>query len=392
MSGCGDGVIDTARGRCDDGNLIATLRPGCQADCDTFTASAATASSTPGRGLRRGCGQQRAARPPPAGPIASCPAAATTWWTTGERHATDLATLIDGDHAAQEPQLAHSRSDGDGIVDAGEVCDEGYGQQRVARRHLPDRLSAAHRCGDGVIDTARGRCDDGNLIATVLPVVRPIATPSPRLRRRHRRRQAEECDEGAANSELPDRHLSDRLSAVGLRRRRHRRPASASATDLATLIDGPDGCQERQIARNSGLTATASSTPARPSATRVSVTNSELRRRSPVVTDCRAARVDDATASSIPARSATGRQPDRRRRLPGRLLHSRSAATASRSTPGEVCDEGAANSELPDAALPDRLPVVRLTATASSIPIEDVRRRQRDRRLTSCQADCALPV
>ena len=170
-------------------------------------------------------------------------------------------------------------------------------------------------------------CDDGNLDRrrwlSGYDLQRSPVCGDGIAHRRHRHRPGRDDETcGQHRDAATGRHLSATdLSAVGLRRRRGGQPGrgmrrwrgqlghdsgrlshrllesdlSATtwsttgerhATDLATLIDGDHAPQERQIARNPGLTATASSTPARPSATRVSVTNSELRRRSPAVTDC----------------------------------------------------------------------------------------------------------
>jgi cysteine-rich repeat protein len=189
---CGDGVVDTGE-TCDDGLLNSDATPdACRTTC-----------------LPAGCGD---------GTVDTgeqCDDGAANSDTTPNACRTACVSPVCGDGVVDAGELcddgnttggdgcsATCSSDtcGDGVVDALEECDDGAANSDTAPDACRTSCLAAF-CGDGVMDTGEA-CDDGNASSTDACVGACVAAT---CGDGFVQAGAEECDEGAANSDTaPD--------------------------------------------------------------------------------------------------------------------------------------------------------------------------------------------
>ncbi|MEZ4366296.1 MAG: DUF4215 domain-containing protein [Kofleriaceae bacterium] len=131
---CGNGVVDFFRGEtCDDGNLVSG--DGCQANCR----------------LPR-CGDGIVDVLPDFAYVELCDDGNTV-------DGVVVAGVFVADRC--DSQCASDQTCGNGVVDAGEQCDDG----NVADHDGCQSSCVVQACGDGIVDADDGeQCDDGNAI------------------------------------------------------------------------------------------------------------------------------------------------------------------------------------------------------------------------------------
>ena len=304
---CGNGIVDQGE-ECDDGNLV--NGDGCSSICKTEACGNGIIGDR--RGVRRRQ-QQRRRRLLPL--PARWSAAATGFWTPASS-----ATTATSARRWLLPAVHRSSSCGNGIVDAGEQCDDGNAVPGDGCD--ANCLLEAATCGDGV--------------------VRPAWRAVRRRQHHQRRRLLEYC----------------RIEQL---RRRHRAWTSASSATTATPISG-DGCSATcQLERcgdgvvdpgeqcddgntdldGDGCSSTASDEPAGDGIlehrARSATTATSIQRR---LLQHLQSRRSAATASSTRRRAVRRRQPRERRRLRSTSASSSGCAATASSSRGEQCDDG----------------------------------------------------